>query len=157
LASPAAAVSIGVTSVRANVMLPTAVGTRVIVYQYGMDGDPDRDLELPMDAGCSGRAWAERSPVAADLVAARETYEEEWGMTADQQQRVKPDRRAMFSFPMFDLTDAKFAKVEDLPLLGILSVDTEVALTDTGWVSDRAGQAIQIGTEWADVLSRLLT
>jgi NTE family protein len=145
------------TNIRANIMLPTPHGTRIVVYQYGMDNDADRDLELAIGAGCTGRAWMERKPNAADLVVARDVYEEEWLMTPAQQARVRADRQAMFSFPMFDLTDAKVGKVEQLPLLGVLSVDTDTTLNDTGWVTDRAGTALQIGKEWADVLSRLLT
>lgn len=145
-------------SVRVSVTLPTGRGTRIVTYQFGMDLDPDIDLELGVEAGCSGRAWTTKRPVAADLLAAQGSFESEWGLTREQQNKVRADRQSMMSFPVFDLTDPLGAtSVDQLRLLGIMSIDSETPLADTGWVDDRRDQAVQIGTRWADVLSRLLT
>jgi NTE family protein len=142
-------------SMRANISVPTSSGTRIVAYQFGMDRDADIDLELHVAAGSSGRAWVERRPIAADLLAARGHFAEEWHMTREQQNKVRLDRQSMMSFPIFDLTRA--APVDSLPLIGILSVDSATGLPDTGWVAERRNDAVQIGTGWADVLSRLLT
>jgi hypothetical protein len=142
-------------SVRVNVSVPTSSGRRIVAYQFGMDRDADIDLELDVASGCSGRSWVERRPIAADLVAARGRFAEEWHMTREQQNKVRPDRQSMMSFPVFDLTSP--APVDRLPLMGILSVDSETSLPDTGWVAERRNDAVQIGKCWADVLSRLLT
>jgi hypothetical protein len=150
----------GAKHVRANVMLPTPRQTRMVVYHYGMENDPDVDLELDTNAGCSGRAWTKRCPVVADLIDAKGKFDREWGMTRAQQNRVREDRAAMFSFPMFDLSThlaAGATSADDLRLLGIASVDTNTPLEDTGWVGARRDVAIEIGKKWADILSRLLT
>jgi NTE family protein len=145
-------------SVRVSVTLPTGRGTRIVTYQFGMDRDPDIDLELAVAAGCSGRAWTTKRPVAADLLAAKGSFEAEWGLTREQQNKVRVDRQSMMSFPIFDVTDPMSAvSVDHRRLLGIVSVDSETALADTGWVDDRRDQAVQLGTRWADVLSRMLT
>ena len=54
-------------SVRSHIMMPTGRGTRIVVYQSGMDADADSDLELGLGAGCSGAAWTNNEPVVADL------------------------------------------------------------------------------------------
>ncbi len=145
-------------NVRVSVSLPTGYGTRIVTYQFGMDRDPDIDLELAADSGCSGRAWATKRPVAADLLAAKGNFEPEWRMTREQQNKVRVDRCSMMSFPIFDLTDPlSETSVDRLRLLGVMSVDSDTTLTDTGWVGDHRDEAVRIGTRWADVLSRLLT
>jgi hypothetical protein len=145
-------------SVRVSITLPTVRGTRIVAYQFGMDHDPDIDLELDMASGCSGRAWVTKRPAAADLVAARDNYLEEWGMRREQQNKVRADRQSMMSFPIFDLTNpAGGTSVDELPLIGVLSVDSDTPLSDTGWVGEHRDAAVQVGTQWADVLSRMLT
>jgi hypothetical protein len=141
-------------------MLPTPRGTRMIVYQYGMDRDPDVDMELGLDAGCTGRAWTQRLPVAADLLEAREVFRTKWRMTRPQQNKVRTDRAAMLALPMFDLSaqhSTSAQTVADLPMLGTLSVDSATRLTDTGWVGDAGQAALALGTTWADIVARLLT
>jgi NTE family protein len=145
-------------SVRVSITLPTIRGTRIVAYQFGMDDDPDIDLELDMASGCSGRAWVTKRPAAADLMAARDNYLEEWGMRREQQNKVRADRQSMMSFPIFDLTNpAGGTSVDELPLIGVLSVDSETPLSDTGWVGEHRDAAVRVGTRWADVLSRMLT
>jgi NTE family protein len=151
-------------AVRANVMLPTPRGTRIVVYQYGMDADADSDLELAMHAGCSGKTWVKKVPYAADLLEAKATFLSEWHMTQEQQNKVRPDRKAMMSFPLFDLSRRSVGatSAQELDLLGTMAIDTSTPLEDTGWVV-QVGTAgpepavLRIGKQWADVISRLLT
>ena len=148
--------------VRVAVYLPTETNTLLVVYQYGMDHDPDVDLELRCDGGCSGAAWMARMPMIADLEAAKKDFAE-WNMTRSQQNKIRGDRRAMCSFPMFDLSLSAAASPDSLEVLGILSVDTSTALRDTGWIVEEDDEQemspalLQLGRLWADVVSRLLT
>jgi NTE family protein len=143
--------------VRANIMLPTPSQTRIVVYQFGMDTDPDSDLELDVEAGCSGLSWRKRVPMAADSERARDSFANEWKMTRDQQNKIRLDRKAMFSFPMFELASGTSADVASLRLLGTLSVDSSTPLPETGWLDTHSEQALDIGKRWADVCSRLLS
>ena len=149
------------TEVRAAVYLPTERNTLLIAYQYGMDRDPDVDLELGRNAGCSGAAWQERSPMIADLEAAR-TDLAEWNMTQGQQNKVREDRKAMCSFPMFDPSVPIATSTDSRDLMGILSIDTSTQLADTGWIVQEGDEQephpalLRLGTLWADVMSRLL-
>ena len=93
------------TNLRAHVMLLTGQrlasgdGTRMVVYQVGMNGDADQDLMLADSAGCSGFAWRSRSPMLADLEQAAQNPAA-WGMTPEQQARIPTDRRSMISVPI---------------------------------------------------------
>ena len=108
---------------RTHLMLPTPWQTRIVVYQYNMDNDADSDLELSMDGGCSGRAWTSRKPVFADLEEAKKTFAESWSMTKEQQNKVRQDRNSMMSIPIFDQRFSA-SNINDLPISGILSIDT---------------------------------
>jgi NTE family protein len=145
-------------NVRAHIMLPTSHGTRIVVYQYGMTNDSDSDMQLAMDAGCSGRAWSTRKQQFADLVEAQTVFESTWKMTREQQNKIRPDRKAMFSVPMFDLRGSSLAaqSVRQLELLGVLSVDTDTSLQDTHWEDDYLQFASDMGKEWADIFSKIL-
>ncbi len=143
-------------SVRCNVMLPTESGARrIVAYQFGMDADSDVDLSLALDGGCSGEAWLSQEPVIADLVAAKTDYLR-WKMTQAEQNKVRPDRTAMLSVPIFNLKEMAQAKddADDLPLLGTLSLDTNTPLADTKWTEDPI--ALDRAVFWADVLAQLL-
>lgn len=144
-------------NVRSHIMLPTDRGTRIVVYQYRMDSDPDSDLELAMNAGCSGRAWSTRLPTFADLREATTSYASTWGMTREQQNKVKPDRQAMFSVPIFDLRGPfETARIDQLALVGVLSIDTSTSLDHTTWLGSRREFAVERGKLWADIFSRVL-
>lgn len=148
--------------VRSQVMLPTGLGdgSRIVVYHQGFrPNDPDRDLVLGQYAGCSGRALETRIPAFADLADAKNNYTK-WRMSSEQQARVAPDRQSMFSVPIFAWSRER-GNVDDLPILGILSVDSSTALVDTGWVSAQdmsidEGGIFLIMIQWADVISKLL-
>jgi NTE family protein len=145
-------------AVRANVMVPTGAGTRIVAYQFGMDDDSDIDLELAANAGCSGAAWAAREPKAADLGQAHGMLER-WKMTPEQQNRVRRDRRAIVSVPLFRSGPAtRHAKtVDDLSILGVLSVDSATPLEETGWLTDRRDVIDKLAKEWSGIVARLLS
>lgn len=148
-------------NVRVSVMLPTGYGTKIVVYQYNMDDDADCDLELDLAAGVSGRAWESRDPFIADLGRAR-VNPEVWRMTPEQQTKVRKDRRALFCVPIFEIGKslARYRSIEDLDLIGVLSIDTSTPLKDSGWVlTNRKAmnpEVTELGTTWADVLGKML-
>jgi len=151
--------------VRVHIMLPTgrADRSRIVVYHFGFRSlDNDRDLELEEFAGCTGEANKNRLPAIADLVDAQRNYPR-WGMTQPQQARVAADRKSMLSVPIF--RDSPSAPREAWPVVGILSVDSSKALSETGWIHEvgPAGSAPGVTTEvldilttWASVCARLL-
>jgi hypothetical protein len=57
--------TLGIASLGASITLPTGPGTRIVAYQVGMDSDPDQDLEIDQDAGCSGQCWVDKAPAYA--------------------------------------------------------------------------------------------
>lgn len=122
---------------RASIALVTSRGAdqrRIIAYSTGMDGDPDSDLELDANAGCSGLAWETGEVAIADVEEGRNSPET-WRMTAQQYAKI-PDRiRSVMSVPIVD--DPENAHPGMQPI-GTISVDCETPLADTGWV-DFAG------------------
>ena len=153
----------GMASVRAQVMLPTGNGKRIVVYQYNMDNDPDQDLDLAEDAGATGNTWAKREPTIADLEdAAREqNYAIQWKMTQEQQAKIRKDRKAMLCVPIFDRVSVGTAERLKDSLIGTLSADTNLSLRAMMWIgedglTDKAKHAVLIGIAWSGVLSRIL-
>jgi hypothetical protein len=122
-------------SVRAAISLPTGRGMRVVVYQSGMDDDRDQDLELDQNAGCSGLCWRDGEPKYLDLadVAANPAA---FGLTAEQQAKVRKDRRAMLSSPIYERSPSSDRDNPEKPLMGVLSFDTDAPLTELGWNLD---------------------
>ncbi len=152
---------LGITSVRASVMLPTGRETRIVVYQVGMDADPDQDLEIAQDAGCSGDCWEGKEPAYADLERTAATPTE-FGLTPQQQAKVRPDRRAMLSVPVFDRIPIGERDNPDPPLIGVLSFDTDKTLAELAWTvadgnaSNELAQAIQISAGWSGIITKVL-
>lgn len=153
--------SLQVTQVRAAISLPTGRETRIVVYQFGMDDDPDQDLEMAQDAGCSGQCWLNRGPTYADLEeAAREPGS--FGLTPEQQAKVRKDRKAMLSVPIFERMPLSERDNPDPPLLGVLSFDTDMSLEQLGWIADegsasnRLESAIVISSDWSRIITKVL-
>lgn len=140
---------------RAAVMLPTGRGTRIVAYHYNFDGDPDSDLELAQDAGCTGTAWSRGEVTLADLSEARDVLQTRWKMTEAQQNRVKSDRKAMIALPIFDrpLSNSLNTKRR---VVGTLSIDTSSTLRETQWSDEKRDFAVRCGQQWSEVLSKLL-
>ena len=153
--------SLGITSIRASISLPTGRGTRIVVYQTGMDVDPDQDLEIDQDAGCSGQCWVDKAPTYADLEEAARVPGS-FGLTPQQQARVRTDRKAMLSVPIFDRIAIGDRDDPDLPLLGVLSFDTDQTFAQLGWTlqddvpPDNLVNAIEISDDWSGILTKVL-
>jgi NTE family protein len=153
--------SFGISSVRTAISLPTGHGTRIVAYQYGMDDDPDQSLQLAESAGCSGQCWSGREPTYADLrEAAADPFA--FGLTSEQQARVRKDRKAMLSVLIFDRMALSDRENPEPPLLGVLSFDTDRSLEDLGWsveegnASDSLQQAIATSMSWSGIITKVL-
>ena len=148
-------------SVRAHVMLNTGSrrGSRVVVYHYGMDGDPDRELELERKGGCTGAALESEKGIAiADMNAAKKEFEE-WNMTQQQQTLVRQDRQALISVAIpgwLNFDDLTTGPIKDR--IGTLSVDTSTRLQETRWIENgkAARDIVRRLQHWALVIARLL-
>jgi NTE family protein len=145
----------GAENVRAHVMLPTGKGQRVVTYQFNMDHDPDSDLMLDVEAGCTGRTWTEKKPTFADLEEARMTYASKWKMTREQQNKIREDRRAMCSFPIFEKSKIKYG--EEWRIIGTLSFDSKSELSV--WLANEAStkNIVDIGLTWSDIVGKLIS
>ncbi|ESX32829.1 MULTISPECIES: patatin-like phospholipase family protein [unclassified Mesorhizobium] len=148
--------------IRCNVMFPHGGGDHfVIVYQHGMSGDPDIDLQLPREAGPPGDAVRNTLPIVSDWSRVR-ARPEAFGMNRAQGNKIPVNRRAVASAPVFDLRRAP--TVEDgviggLSLAGVLSIDSDQSAAAAGW-EDNDGvpsvDFVQILKRWADVVGRVL-
>lgn len=147
--------------VRAHVMLPTGrpEATRIVTYQFGMEGDSDIDLELPELAGCSGRAWSDRVPAFADLTQAAKNPSP-WGMTAQQHAKVPTHRKSMLSVPIH--APLRPDDVSPPTPVGTLSVDSSTPLAETKWLEETSQgiqahfQVVTTMMQWAYIIHRLL-
>lgn len=153
--------------VRCHIMLPTgrANGNRIIVYHYGFrDDDQDRELELAEFGGCSGRAFLRKQPSVADLNKAAENHETEWNMTSTEQRKIPKDRQSMLSVPIFAEIDANFEEGFDVPIRGVLSIDSSTPLNDSGWLDYDADDNVQgvtkrvtaLAIQWAAIISKVM-
>jgi NTE family protein len=146
------------TNVRVSIKMPRDRNHLIVAYQFGMDNDSDRDLELARGAGFSGRAWSTRLPVFGDLIEVK-TNPSTWRITEEQQRKFRADRKAVFSVPIFDVGRSAVGadSVNELDLLGILSIDTDTPLPDTQWLGDANNLVVRTARQWADIISRILT
>jgi hypothetical protein len=142
---------------RMNIMFPVAGEKLRIVYQLGMDSDPDLNIELAIDGGCAGTAFTTGKPVSADLEATKQDAQlvSEWHMTPQQQGLVRPDRRAVLSVPLFDTWATGEGEAEHRQVRAVLNIDTSTPIAETLWPneSDPGYRAIM---EWSDVVSSVL-
>ncbi len=148
-------------TLRSSIMLPTGRPnrSRIVTYTYGFQqGHTDAFLELNEYGGCSGRALKQRAPVVADLEDAKTTFNPKWEMTEDQQTLVAQDRKAMISCPIFAAAKHKATPVQDLPVIGILSIDSSTPLSNTDWVTNDSinDTVYKALTSWADIISKIL-
>lgn len=149
-------------SIRCHVMFPHGDGDHfVIVYQHGMDGDPDVDLQLARAAGPPGDTVRTVLPIVADWQHVR-AHPAASRMSRAQVNKIPETRRAVASVPVFDLRRA--STVEDgliggLNLVGVLSLDSDRSAADAGWENDDGSPSVefvQILKRWADVVGRAL-
>ena len=136
----------------------------MVVYEYGMRGDPDSDLELAEDGGCSGRAFSTGEPAVADLDAAKAEYES-WNMTEEQQAKVKQSQSSMVAVPI-RASVLRSGQSDTLsgtsPIIATLGIDSSTPLGDTGWVYDDQGlnidrDLLSFAGAWANVISRVMS
>lgn len=150
------------SAVRSCIMLPTSRGTQVIVYQHGMTGDPDADLEIGLQSGCSGKAYSDREVVAADLT------EAQWGLSINERAKIRADRQAALSIPLFDVSSSVNGRINAAKdrLLGVLNIDTATSLREAEWGTlgaspgrsfDLNGIVRRLCLLWGEVFSRLLS
>ena len=150
------------SAVRCCIMLPTGHDTQIIVYQHGMTGDPDADLEIGLGSGCSGRAYSERMVVAADLTTAQ------WKLTVNERAKIREDREAALSVPLFDVSSSVNGRIDagNDRVLGVLNIDTATSLLSTGWGSlgaspgrgfDLHEPVRKVCLLWGEVFSRILS
>lgn len=86
--------------VRIHIMEPTEDGKRRITHQCGMDGDPDSDMLLPLDAGCTGQAFVFGRPVLADIAMMKRMFAR-WRMTPAHRDKIPEHLNVMLSVPVF--------------------------------------------------------
>lgn len=150
------------SAIRSCIMLPTGRGTQVIVYQHGMTGHPDADLEIDLTSGCSGKAFSHRTVVAADLT------EAQWGLSINERAKIPSDRKAVLSIPLFDVSSSIDGRIDASKdrLLGVLNIDTATSLLTTGWgtLGASPGRMFDLNEVvrkacllWGEVFSRLLS
>ncbi|RWL74854.1 MAG: hypothetical protein EOR69_32215 [Mesorhizobium sp.] len=149
-------------SIRSHVMFPHGGGDHfVIVYQHGMDGDPDVDLQLAREAGPAGDAVRTARPIVADWARVR-AHPDASGMSRAQANKVPMARRAVASVPIFDLRRAPTVEdgvISGLNLVGALSIDSDRSAAEAGWENNDGLPSIefvQILKRWADVVGRVL-
>lgn len=163
------------TGIRVSIMLPTRRrnGSRIVVYDYGFSRedsagvvihDHDHDLELLEHAGCSGRALKEAEGMFVDDLDLARKDPQSRGLTDEQMQLMPRDRRSILSIVIPGWSG--FRELEDessfpqMPRIGVLSIDSETPLAETGWTELGNGQfgrnlVIRLRT-WAFALGRLL-
>jgi GAF domain-containing protein len=136
--------------VRANMMTFSPDKARRQVHAataYNMEHDPDRDLEIGATAAASGKAVSERRAAVADLGLLRITATPAWGLTTDEQVRVRPTLMSILSVPIFNPEDI------DGALLGSLQVDSDLTVEEAGFTKPESAELLQ---QFADLLSLLL-
>jgi NTE family protein len=147
-------------SLRCAIMLPTGRDTRIVVYHCQMDRDPDIDLEIPTTSGCTGASWKLHGLALANLDAAR-SDPEKWEMTRAQHNKIPVRQKSMASVPLFSYRNrsAVRSEVDELDLLGTLSLDSSTPLDNTGWVTAEGADPVFVDKMrfWGDVVSKFLT
>ncbi|GAB1539992.1 hypothetical protein NUACC21_26610 [Scytonema sp. NUACC21] len=127
---------------RSYIMLSTDEGKFAIVYQYGMDHDPDIDWEIEMkNEGAWSNAWLHRKPAIQNLEHLRENLSE-YNITQAQVNKIPKDKKTTIVVPIFNwktitlLTDEQYEEfqnfhfhkfqgiIDQYALIGLLSIDT---------------------------------
>jgi len=153
---------------RATIMLPTGEPDegRMVTYDFNFrKNDGDADLFLGSLAGCQGRSFQAKEVSVADLDECGKNPDA-WGLDPATLAKMPQDRHSMISAPIFGWTGDNNKPVSELPILGVLSVDSSTLLADTSWVDGATLRADQtppiseemrrIMTTWADIFSVLL-
>lgn len=143
-------------NVRCSIMVPTGRGTRMVAYDFNMDSDPDADLELAENGGCTGLAYTTGEPAVADLTPDNIDYSS-WNMTQGQQAKVLPTQLAMVAMPIRASSNDR----KRTPVIATLGVDASTPLPQTGWVYGKGESVIDaqfVGflRAWVNVISKVM-
>lgn len=130
-----------------------------IAFHLGFGDDKDVDILFPADRGCVGAAFQRKDIAIDDTDGRRSNPTARNGPTKAQLKLVPKDRRAVMACPIFAY-DADGAPRNTLPVIGLLTVDSTLPLSDTGWTTP-GGAAVftyvsDVLEEWSSVCSRLL-
>ena len=144
---------------RANVFLPSGHGRAKIFYQFNMDADPDREFELDMDAGVTGRCWNERKIQIADLAEVSRRAQQDpdylmktWKFRPQEQAAVRRTLQSLLSVPIFDPGDYD-SLTNSGTLIGVLNFDSDNTIEDAGFNRD---EVVDIAKQYAEVIANLL-
>ena len=147
---------------RAGITLPTSLGDQsIVVYNRGMESDPDVDLLLDRLGGPSGQAVKVEKPLIADWENIR-LNPEGFRMTKKQAVKIPADRRAVASIPVFDLRRAVQVDqgvMRALRIVGALSLDSDQPADHAGWTDHTGtpdGEFVELLKRWSDVVGRVL-
>ncbi|MDJ0597261.1 MAG: patatin-like phospholipase family protein [Crocosphaera sp.] len=141
-------------NIRAYIMLPTERNTLIVAYEHGMDNDPDIDWEIPVNAGSMGYTWVFRKHGRVNIDVMKNNLED-YNLTQIQVNKIRKDRKAIYSVPIFDLSLSRSQPVENLEMLGILCVDTSTSLENTLWLEEDSMCKNELEL-WADILALIL-
>jgi hypothetical protein len=116
-------------------------------YAWNMEGDPDRNVTLALDAGLPGLCFMNRCPIIVNL-------ERTNGMLVDRKHDVKPVRTWLIGMPIVDprnfsillnpepggrTSGGSYYKMErsiDGPILGVLNLDAALDYKALGLSAD---------------------
>ena len=80
---------------------------------------------------------------------------QEHNLEGSQVNKIRQDKQAIYSIPMFDLSLWRTEAVKDLEMLGILCVDTSTSLENTLWLRED-NVCVEDLQLWADILALIL-
>ncbi|MBW4596444.1 MAG: patatin-like phospholipase family protein [Brasilonema angustatum HA4187-MV1] len=158
---------------RSYIMLPTDEGKFAVVYQYGMDDDPDIDWEIEMNnGGAWSEIWNNRKPNLQNIEVLRKNISE-YNITKAQVNKIPKDKKTTVVVPIFDwkiiteLTDNQYEEfqnsnfqnfqdiIDQYALIGILCIDTSTPTRDI-LNSQRFGNVYRSIMVKASILSGIL-
>src|SRR5262249_22822936 len=130
-----------------------------IFYHYNMNTDPDRELEFNIDAGATGRCWAEQRIQVVDLAEVREKARQEpdylerhWKFRPQDQAAVRQTLQALLSVPIFDPRDYD-PKNNSGTLMGVLNFDSDNSVEEIGF---RTQGVVEIARRFAEAIAHIL-
>jgi NTE family protein len=111
---------------RVNVVMPIEKNRVRVMYNCGMDDDPDDRLDFEIGSGATGRCWQTHAEVICDLEDAKGTFASHWRMNKYQQAMVRRELRSLLSVPIFDKEQYDDQKpVSENPIIGVLNFDSD--------------------------------